>query len=71
LAESGELHEDELAALNETFERAAEALRGAGYFGPFGIDAFRYLDAQNVERFHPLGEINARYSMGWLIGMAE
>ncbi|MEZ4337748.1 MAG: hypothetical protein R3B82_14105 [Sandaracinaceae bacterium] len=62
--ERGELRPDEREALHAALERAAEALRAAGYFGPFGIDAFRH-----AEGFHPLSEINARYSMGWPIGM--
>ncbi|MBX3270013.1 MAG: hypothetical protein KF729_07110 [Sandaracinaceae bacterium] len=59
-----DLGESEQAALRRAFERVAESLHGAGYFGPFGIDAFRH-----AEGFHPLSEINARYSMGWPVGM--
>ena len=62
--ESGELDDDERRALRDTFERVADALRRAGYFGPFGLDAFRHGDG-----FHPLSEINTRYSMGWPVGM--
>jgi hypothetical protein len=47
----------------------ASALHGAGYFGPFGIDAFRYRTSDGVA-FQPRSEINARYSMGWAIGMS-
>lgn len=43
--------------------RIAGALAHAGYRGPFGIDAFVYLDG-NSRRLHPLCEINARYSFG-------
>ena len=42
-----------------------EALRGAGYHGPFAIDAFAYRDGA-ARRFHPVCEINARYSFGWI-----
>lgn len=62
--EVGELRDIERRALHETFDRVADALRGAGYFGPFGIDAFRYDGG-----FHPLSDINARYTMGWSLGM--
>jgi hypothetical protein len=40
-------------------DAVAEALRRAGYVGPFGIDAWSYGDA-----FNPLGEINARMTFG-------
>jgi hypothetical protein len=49
----------------------AQALLEAGYFGPFGIDAFRWVDRAGVERFNPRCEINARYSMGWAVGMGS
>ncbi len=62
--EAGELRAAERDALFAAFERVEDALREAGYFGPFGIDAFRHAGG-----FHPLSEINARYSMGWPIGM--
>jgi hypothetical protein len=60
----GVLQADEHRALFTEAERAGEALAAAGYFGPFGIDAFRY-----DGRFNPRSEINARYSMGWALGM--
>jgi hypothetical protein len=41
----------------------AEVLRDAGYFGPFGIDAYRWRDGA-TQYFNPRSEINARYSMG-------
>lgn len=58
-------------ALLATAERAAAALVRAGYFGPFGIDAYRYLWHDQV-RFNPLSEINARFTMGyrWPNGVA-
>jgi hypothetical protein len=40
-------------------EKVAEALRRAGYVGPFGIDAWTYRNG-----FNPLGEINARMTFG-------
>lgn len=54
----------EQRALHQTFDHVAAALRKAGYSGPFGIDAFRHGSG-----FHPLSEINARYSMGYAVGM--
>jgi len=55
---------EETRTLHGAFDRVAVALREAGYFGPFGIDAFRH-----EEGFHPLSELNARLSMGWAVGM--
>ena len=47
--------------LGEEATRVAKALAGAGYFGPFGIDAFTY----DGGRWNPRSEINARYTMGF------
>jgi hypothetical protein len=65
---SNELVEDERRQLRIALEQAADALRQAGYFGPFGVDAFRYRWGSEV-RFNPRCEVNARLSMGWAIGM--
>jgi hypothetical protein len=65
------LSADEHRALLTEGQRASAALAAAGYFGPFGIDAFRYRGADGQTRFNPRCEINARYSMGWAIGMGE
>ena len=68
-AANGDLAPDEARALFEAAEATAAALRGAGYFGPFGVDAFRWRDVNGARRWNPRGEINARYSMGWAVGM--
>lgn len=65
LAREGELTATELERMTAEARRSAEALHRAGYFGPFGVDGFRY----GGEQFQPRSEINARYSMGWSIGM--
>lgn len=57
--------------LSEVGERVAAALGAAGYWGPFGIDAFAWRDESGVVRFNALCEVNARYSMGWAIGMGD
>ncbi|MEZ4256637.1 MAG: hypothetical protein R3A78_13165 [Polyangiales bacterium] len=62
--DGGDLVADERAALVGEGERVAAALAAAGYFGPFGVDAFRYRDGVHT-RFQPRSEINARYTMGW------
>jgi hypothetical protein len=58
-----------ITALDEVIERVAVALRALGYWGPFGIDAYRWRDPQGVLHLNPLCEVNARYSMGWATGM--
>ena len=68
-AAPGELSADEERSLFEAMDATAAALREAGYFGPFGIDAFRWLGEGGTPRWNPRGEINARYSMGWAVGM--
>jgi hypothetical protein len=70
-AAPGDLDFEEMRALVSETERAAAALKVAGYFGPFGVDAFRWVDEAGRTRFNPRCEINARYSMGWAVGMGE
>jgi hypothetical protein len=57
------------AALREELAKVAAALRDGGYFGPFGIDAFTYRGPRGEVLLQPRSEINARYSMGWPVGM--
>jgi hypothetical protein len=47
-----------------TTEAVAAALRREGYTGPFGIDAWRYREADGTLALNPLGEINARMTFG-------
>lgn len=58
-----QLEAGERDQLGATAERVAEALRGAGYRGRFGLDAFVYDDA-GTRRLHPLCEINPRWTFG-------
>lgn len=69
VAGPGDLAAHEHAALFAAATRVAAALHVAGYFGPFGIDAYRYRDDAGNLAFHPLSEINARLSMGFVAGM--
>jgi hypothetical protein len=55
-------------ALAEEAARVACALFRAGYFGPFGVDAYTYRDRGGDLRLQPRSEINARYSMGFAVG---
>lgn len=68
---SGELGRDEAYLLATAAKATGDALLQAGYFGPFGIDAFRWRDEHGKLHFNPRCEINARYSMGWAIGMGD
>lgn len=60
----------ERGELQASLHRVAAALRGLGYFGPLGIDAFRYAWGGET-RFNPRCDVNPRYSMGWAIGMGD
>jgi hypothetical protein len=53
------------AALLAELHKTADALTAAGYFGPFGIDAFRYLRTDDSVSFNARCEINARLTMGY------
>jgi hypothetical protein len=66
-AHDSELEAGERSAFLEQSERVADALLRAGYFGPFGIDAYRYL-LDGRARFCALGELNARYTLGFVTG---
>jgi hypothetical protein len=56
--------EDDMPVLRAEVERVATALHAAGYFGPFGVDAYEYRVRDEL-RLNPRSEINARYSMGF------
>lgn len=69
-ADVGELSNFEVDELTREARRTGDALKLAGYFGPFGIDAYRWADSHGTH-FQPRSEINARYSMGWAVGMGR
>ncbi|MCB9615153.1 MAG: hypothetical protein H6722_22175 [Sandaracinus sp.] len=46
-------------------ERAGHALAAAGYFGPFGVDAYEWRTTEGGRALRTLGEINARFCMDW------
>ena len=70
-AGAGEVARADDEVLGLALETAGRALATRGYFGPFGIDAFRYRDphAPGRTRLNPLSEINARYTMDWALAM--
>lgn len=55
---------EERAALDAAVLRAGQLLHGAGYAGPFGIDAFVHT-TEGARALH-VCEINARYTFGWI-----
>lgn len=60
-----ELLATEHALLAELVTLAGTTIAALGHRGPFAIDAFAY-EVGGERRFHPLCEINARYSFGWI-----
>lgn len=68
VAGADDLDAAERAALRHALEETSAALHRAGYFGPFGIDGFRWGPPR---RFRARCEINARYSMSWAVGMGS
>ncbi len=70
-ADAGEVLGEELAELRRATDEAATALSTAGYAGPFGVDAYAWVDGAGLRRMNPRCEINARYSMGWAVGLGE
>ena len=70
LTRTAELLPAEELRLVDAAEQTAAALSAAGYFGPFGIDGYRYsIDGQVA--FCALSEINSRYSMGFVTGFPQ
>ena len=67
LARPGELSDPEQVAVSASGEGVARRLASVGYFGPFGLDAYRY-ELAGEPGFCALGEINARYTMGFSVG---
>ena len=59
------LEPGEHAQLAAMVAAAGAAISGTGYAGRFAIDAFAYR-AGGERRFHPLCEINARTTFGWV-----
>lgn len=71
LSEEG-LTTDELSTFEKVAGDVGRSLGREGYVGPFGLDAYRYRNAEGKIRFHPLGEINARMTVGLVArGLAD
>jgi hypothetical protein len=71
-AERGAVSREDDALLEGAVAAAGAALAQAGYFGPFGIDAYRHRAPGGSARtlLNPLSEINARFTMDWATAMA-
>jgi hypothetical protein len=71
-ADAGEVPRADDECLAQTMSVVGAALSQAGYFGPFGIDAFRHraLDGTHRTVLNPLSEINARFTMDWATAFA-
>lgn len=69
---AGELERSDDERLAATMHVAGSALARAGYFGPYGIDAYRHraLDGSRATVLNPLSEINARFTMDWATAFA-
>lgn len=61
----GDLEPADARALALSVSLAGEKLAEAGYFGPFGVDAYRFVWPDGRGDFQPRSEINARFSMGY------
>jgi hypothetical protein len=59
-----------LRALQGAGAVLAKALSTAGYFGPFGLDA-RLFECAQGRGVTLIGDVNARFTMGWSIGLGE
>lgn len=56
----------ELAPVIEHGHLVCQQAQAAGYFGPIGIDSFRFVDATGNTGFRVCNDINARFTMGRL-----
>lgn len=62
--DTSDLPPQDRTRLEDVVTGVADALRRAGYVGPFGIDAWHWRRPDGSVAFHPLGEINARMTFG-------
>lgn len=62
---------DVSSALRSALDRVAEELVGLGYFGPVGIDAFTWRDADGAVKLRSVSEVNARYTLHFSVCAPE
>ena len=71
-AQTGAVTAAEDALLQETVETTGHTLAAVGFTGAFGIDGYRHRTdgaTGSLQVLNPLSEINARYTMDWVLGM--
>ncbi|MEZ5988692.1 MAG: hypothetical protein R3F30_06135 [Planctomycetota bacterium] len=66
-----ELDEEELCLLLHCAGSCGSWLAGAGWYGPFNVEGFRWMDREGRLRYRPVSEVHARFSMGWFAGLGE
>jgi hypothetical protein len=69
-ARAGIERADWAQALEHAATQVAECLRGFGYFGPFGVDAFSW-EASGRSVLNPISDVNARFTLAWSTGMGK
>lgn len=65
-APGGTLSEAESRTMDAAMGAVVGALRAVGYWGPFGVDGYRWTGG-----FVACCDVNARYTMGWAVGMGD
>lgn len=61
---------DLASALHRAANDVAAHLVRLGYFGPFGVDAFRWRSEHGL-MLNAVSDVNARFTLAWSTGMAE
>lgn len=61
---------DLASSLEQAATRVASHLVRLGYFGPFGVDAFRWRSAAGSV-LNPVSDVNARFTLAWSTGMGK
>lgn len=69
--DAGEVDIATVRAMRATLDLVGERLHALGYFGPFGIDGFLWRSTDGDVALHACSDVNARYSMGWSVGMGD
>lgn len=61
---------DLASVLRQAATEVASHLLEFGYFGPFGVDAFKWRSAEGV-LLNPVSDVNARFTLAWSTGMGR
>jgi hypothetical protein len=65
------LSELEMATISDSARGVGSSLRSLGYFGPFGVDAFRWRRADGSTRLQVGTDVNARWTLHFGRGAPE